>query len=86
MHEHEYGEYTNPFINNKLQSLHQQKQAFALENSQAVFDIMNAEEAELYFYIIRNLIRRNSVELHDERRFLLDIPAIKTLAHTSCYS
>lgn len=82
MHEREYSLQTSPFIANHLQALHARKSALETEDTHAVFDV-EINEAQLLFYILRNLIRRNSPESHDEIRFLLNIPAVKLLAHTA---
>lgn len=80
-HVHEYSNTVNPFITSYLASLHHQANEFSLANPNGVFDLDNAEAAKLCFYLIRNLIRRNDQRLGDEIRFLLDIPAVKALAH-----
>ncbi|OGV45002.1 MAG: hypothetical protein A3F46_02365, partial [Legionellales bacterium RIFCSPHIGHO2_12_FULL_42_9] len=82
-HEHEYGEYVYPFINDKLTVLRAQKAAVEQGNPDAVFDTADVEEAKLCFYVIRNLIRRNNPALLDDIRLLLEIPAVKALAHTA---
>jgi len=82
-HEHEYGEqYTHPFIAKKLNTLRTQKAALEQENPNAVFDIQNEDEAKVVFYMIRNLIRQNPPDCRDDLIFLLEIPAVKALAHT----
>jgi len=80
-HRHEYARFTDPFIVDKLASLHGIKADVEAENPHAVFNIENVEEAKLCFYILRNIIRRNDPRLLDEMRFLLDIPSVKALAH-----
>ena len=81
-HEHEYGSRcVYPFVNEQLQSLRTQKSALETENPNAVFDI-DAEKAKLCFFMLRNLIRRNDASVNDDIRFLLNIPAVKSIVHT----
>ena len=83
MHEMEYGErYVHPFIDDKLTTLRAKKTRVEEDNPHAVFDIADTTEAELCFYMLRNLIRRNDSALRDNIIFLLGIPAVKALAHT----
>ncbi len=83
-HTHEYGEtYVIPFVTEKLTALRVQKLEMEQDRPNAVFDMADAEEARLCFYMLRNLIRRNDAGLLDDIRFLLDIPAVKRLAHTA---
>jgi len=82
-HDHEYGEkYVHPFIANKLSTLRAEKAALDQENPNAVIDIQNDDEAKVVFYMIRNLIRRNPPQCQNDLIFLLEIPAVKALAHT----
>lgn len=81
-HDNEYSQQTYPFITDRLKDLHEQKSALEIQDTHAVFDV-EANEAQLLFYILRNLIRHNSPESQDEIRFLLSIPAVKRLAHTA---
>jgi hypothetical protein len=84
MHEQEYGaRYVHPFIQTTLTSLRGEIAVFEQEHLNGVFDIADPEKAKLYFYMIRNLIRRNDATLLDDLRFLLRIPAVKALAHTA---
>ena len=83
-HTKEYGEkYIVPFVTEKLAALHIQQQQSLLENGSTIFDIHDEEEAKLYFYIIKNLIRKNNPTNLDEIRFLIDIPAVKALVHVT---
>jgi len=82
-HDQEFGQsYVYPFVAQKLQALQEQKTVFEQSHPNGIFDV-TGENAQLYFYMIRNLIRRNSPELHDHIRLLLEIPAVKQLAHTA---
>jgi hypothetical protein len=82
MHEQEYGEHVNPFVADALSSLRAELRVFEREQPNAVFDIASPEQAKLYFYMIRNLIRRDDGNI-DDIRFLLSIPAVRALAHTA---
>jgi hypothetical protein len=64
----EYDEITAPFIAKKLGEL-------------SLRAVNNAEEAKLCFYIVRHFIRRNNRESDESLRFLLNIPAVRALAH-----
>ncbi|KGP63830.1 hypothetical protein EP47_12430 [Legionella norrlandica] len=78
-HDWEYGaQYVYPFVTQKLASLHEQYNQLEEEDPNAIFDIDN-EEAKFYFYILRNLIRRNDPALYDEIIFLLSIHQSKIL-------
>ncbi len=70
-------QYIYPFITSTLKSLHQRKENIALN---AVFDVTNNEERGYCFYIIQNLIRRNSKEVLNDIAFLLQIPSVRALA------
>lgn len=84
--EQEYGnKYTHPFITEQLNLLRTQLAALETEQTQAVFNV-DADRAKLCFYMLRNLIRRNDPTLQDDIRFLLDIPAVKALVHTTVTS
>lgn len=80
MHEHEYGSFVLPFITNTLAALRDKRVAFEAAHPRAVFDVAE-DEAKNCFFIIRHLIRRNDPALMDDIRFLLEIPAIRALAH-----
>ena len=81
-HQREFGDCVNPWVDNKLANLRQEKGEFERANPNAVFDVTDPEDAKLLFYVARNLIGRNNPDLLDDLRFLLDIPAVKALAHT----
>ncbi len=80
-YESQYAEYVHSFINRKLNELAQVKTTFDRENPHAVFDIANPEEAKLLFYCLRNLIRRNEEVFRENILFLLELPAVRCLAH-----
>jgi ankyrin repeat protein len=83
MHVLEYGErFVYPFIEARLQMLDEAEDTYYHEHPSGVFDISNESEARLGFYILRSLIRINDESLIDDINFLLNIPAIKALAHT----
>lgn len=82
-HVREYGaSYVNPFIAGKISVLRSQRQAVEIAHPNAVFDVNEPEKTQLYFYMIRNLIRRNDRNLDDDLRFLLAIPSVKMIAHS----
>lgn len=80
-HVREYENHVYPFIQETLLTLHNASDAALELNPNAVFNIESPEQARLCFYIMRNLIRRNDRTQDDELRFLLNIPAVKALAH-----
>ena len=84
MHQQEYGaQYVQPFVQATLTRLREEKAAFEQAHPNEVFDVASASDASLYFYMIRNLIRQNNANVLDDMRFLLNIPAVKALAHTA---
>ncbi|RUR05640.1 ankyrin repeat domain-containing protein [Legionella sp. km772] len=81
-HNYEYGfDFINPFVGAKLSALRSQKATMEAANPNVIFNIENEEEAKLLFYMLRNIIRRNDEALRDDILFLLEIPAVKNLAH-----
>jgi len=82
IHVREYESCVNPFVDKKLSSLRAQKSAQEQQNSNAVFDVIDSNENKLLFYVLRNLIRRNEPVLHDNILFLLNLPSVKSSAHT----
>ncbi len=92
LHDEEYGKsFIYSFVESKLTALKKSKEAFEAEAPNGVYDI-NEDEAQYYFCILRNLIRRGvdrdygdetreAEDLLDDIRFLLDIPAVCRLAH-----
>ena len=70
IHHAEYSDYLLPFINSKLQSLHE------VDTTR-----LSDDELRICFYILRNLIRRKSPKLLDDIRFLLNIQAVQAIAH-----
>jgi len=81
-HAREYGEnYVNPFFVQLKARLLARKEAVESVNSHAIFDIESPDEANLLFYVLRHLIRRNDPALRDDILFILEIPRVKALAH-----
>ncbi|WP_298626955.1 hypothetical protein [uncultured Legionella sp.] len=82
-HQHEYGATCiTPFTARKLASLAEEKNRLTEQNPDAVL-MLSEEDSKLCFYMLRNLIRRNTETLGDDILFLLDIPSVKNLAHTA---
>ena len=82
-HLREYGAFVFLFIQKALLELQERTMALSLTGPNTVFDEVDAEKTKLYFYMLRHLIRRNHEQQHlDEMRFLLDIPALRRIAHT----
>lgn len=78
----EYEDDVNLFIANTLSALHEECKAYTNQTPNGVFDLQDPPtRAEHCFYMIRNLIRRNDRAFDGEIRFLLNIPAVKSLAH-----
>ncbi len=81
-HYQQYSQYLDPLINSlmneRLITLHHEKDTLFNENPNAVFDVKN----NLYcLYIIHILIKRNDRASNDEIQFLLDIPSVIKEAH-----
>ena len=75
-------EYAEPFAMEKIRSLRLQRASLEASHPDAVFDITDANEAKLCFYIIRNIIRRTRRSSNvDDLLFLLAIPSVKALVH-----
>ena len=78
---YEYAEqYTNVFIEAKINGLKERQSAYNLSDPKNPFDIKNTE-AQLFFYIIRNLIRRKSSALNEYIQMLIQIHSIQCLVH-----
>lgn len=69
----QYAAYTYAFIDQRLHNLKTRQHER--------FDLQDPTEATLCFYMLRNLIRRNSPALHADIKFLLSIPRVRALAH-----
>jgi hypothetical protein len=69
------------FVDQFLLRLRGRIDIFTIENPAGVFDMTDAEEARLCFYLMRHLIRRNTTASFEELTFLLTIPAVQALAH-----
>ncbi len=80
MHVHEYARHVDRFVTERLSALRDQKNILEQRNPSAVFDITDANEVNLLFYVLKNLIRRNEQELRSDILFLLDIPSVSALA------
>ena len=80
-HQREFNRYIKPFTKNQLTALKKSKLRVEAQNPNVVFDI-GAQQARLFFYVIRHLIRCNKSELLDDIQFLIDIPAVRSLLHT----
>ena len=79
MHDYEYGhDYIYSFVSIKLRQLRDKKQSFETQQPNGVFTI-DQDSAHYYFYIFRNLIRRNNPNLLVDMQLLLSIPAIHAL-------
>ncbi|MCC5791083.1 MAG: hypothetical protein JJT82_00535 [Legionellaceae bacterium] len=88
-HDQEYGEkYVYPFVQQKLDELAEAREAYTQHYPHEVFDVKE-EDAPLYFYLLRNLIRRGvahdcaaaEVGTEDSLTLLLRLPAVRALAH-----
>ena len=79
-HVQEYSGLVTPFIDQHLATLRAAKATFEAANPNAVFDVLDPEQAKLLYYMLRNLIRRNDPALRDTILFLLEIPAVKALS------
>lgn len=77
-HVFEYGDIMNPYLNQILSSLRQRSLAHL---GAEPFNV-SVEEAKRCFYVLRNLIRRNDADVHDDIVFLLNISAVRCLVHT----
>jgi hypothetical protein len=82
MHTQEYGVHVESFVSRMLVNLRQEIDAFNISQPNGVFDVTDSEQAKLYFYMMRNLIRQNTSESLDNLNFLLNIPSVRALAHT----
>lgn len=79
-----YDHIVQPFIHQQLSFLHHQHHESIIAKPNVVFDIENDEEhTKRGFYIVRNLIRQNTTHTLDDIRFLINIPSIGALLHTS---
>jgi hypothetical protein len=74
--------YIAPLITETLENLHAQRHAFESALPNAVFNLEDDDQSHFLFYVLRHLIRINNPEHRDEIQFLLDIPSVKSLAHT----
>ncbi len=82
-HAREYGQYTKHFANHQINALKKMHQNSEILDPNGVFDILDPNEARLYFYIIRYLIRRNHVSDIETIQRLIEIPSVRLLLHTA---
>ncbi|TAL64171.1 MAG: hypothetical protein EPN84_03800 [Legionella sp.] len=85
-HQREFGPMVNQFVEDFLAELHEARRLSYIDNPNGVFNLQDKAKIRLAFYVLRNLIRRypeGPASLHDDVLFLLEIPAIKSLAHRS---
>lgn len=73
--------FVQPYSVGKITELRAKKQSDEAATPPVLFDIETGE-AKLCFYILRNLIRRNSPDVLLDIHFLLSIPAVQAIAHT----
>lgn len=81
--ENKYNQYVLPIIDNKIKTLRAAQSALKQKNPSASFDIESTEESQFLFYILRSLIRLNNQDLDKDILFLLEIPSVRSLAHTA---
>jgi len=81
MHVREYGFCVQAFMNPRLTHLTQEMDAFHATHPNEVFDIADSEQAKLYFYMMRHLIRQQTPESLEKLNLLLSIPSLKALVH-----
>lgn len=81
LHDAEFGErYIYPFIQAELQTLTARQSSFAVTPARRSFDI-EPEEVPFYFYVLRNLIRRNRRTLDASITQLLRLPSLIANLH-----
>ncbi len=83
MNGHEYGELVAEFSGKILKEVHQESESFQMERPDQLFDLPDPTKAQQAFYVLRYLIRKNKRYLDNELQFLLNIPAVRALAHQS---
>ena len=82
LHTYEYRSVVREVVSAKLVSLRQQQTDQQMLNPNNVFDITH-HDAMHCFYIIKHLTAQNTVSATIDVRFLLGIPAVQRLAHTT---
>jgi hypothetical protein len=80
--EEDFGDVVGSFLAEKIASLRTQKATLESGDPNAVFDVHDATESQLLFYMARHLIRLNEPAHHDNLLLLLSIPSVRALAHT----
>ncbi|MDQ5884781.1 MAG: hypothetical protein QG556_1121, partial [Pseudomonadota bacterium] len=68
------------FINLTLIFLRIEIEAHQINNPTIVFDVLDSDKAQLYSYILRNLIRQNKSQNFEAVALLLQIPSVHLLA------
>lgn len=81
-HVFEFGEFVKSFIREQLAQLEIERSDWQDTHGDEVFDV-TSEQAPLYFLLMRNAIRQQSPEGLAILNQLLEIPAVRALAHTS---
>ncbi len=77
-------DYVTPYVNNRLSELKQRMSEFTQTNPNDIFDLRATnQEIQLYYYILRHLIRCNDDSAIENIQMLLTIPSIKSLLTTS---
>lgn len=71
-----FARHVRPFIDIQLQALQQRREAYERTNPTGVFDL-EADEVALYFYCLRNLIRRNDDAMIEYIQQLLTLPRFR---------
>lgn len=86
---HNYAPFVSYFIDIRLKALRAQKDEFSRQFLRDDFDVQDSLTAQYCFYMLRNLIRQArpngalSASIRDNLLFLLSLPSVRALAHTS---
>lgn len=80
MHSEEYELPLIHYIAQELERLHNHH-AQVLSQSGAAFDVTDRAQLRRYYYILKNLIRRNDTAHTGDIRFLLAIPSLRAMVH-----
>ncbi len=80
-HVHEFSRQVQDFMNTRLAHLAQEIDTFHATRPNEVFNVANREQAHLYFYMMRHLIRQRTPEPLNQLNLLLSIPSVRALAH-----
>lgn len=79
-HVYEYGHHVKPFISETLTALRFERLSHQQNYPHVAFNV-SEEKANLLFYMLRNLIRRNEETVQDDIRFLLNLPSLRAMVH-----